>query len=211
MWRVDGQLQVCSLTTLIFRCIYQETTNSRLWTMIPQTPAIQRILFRSQALSAALQYIEAAEAAPRGHVIQLVERSLGSFEPTDNPGRVERAAMGLIVGRPEHIKLEPAESLDQRVFTIVGQAWISWATSVETEEAQRALSQLPAPRGPQPEGGALHLMALQPWAAAVSALIHDDSLEAQRMFRRATELASQCGTETNSAVQWTYAASYFVR
>jgi len=200
------------LTTLISRCIYQERPTLRLWTMsFPKSPAIQRILLRGKSLSAALKFIEGQGALSRVTIIELVERTLESFRPRDNASWVEWVAMGRIVGHPEHVELQPESTQDGQVFTTIGQAWIAWATGVGREEALVALTGIPVPEGPQPEGGALHLMALQPWAAAVNALFHDDFDEAQRWFRRATELASQVGSETNTAVQWTYAATYFGR
>ena len=198
-----------ALTTLIFRCIYQERPTNWLWRMpFPESPAIRRIVIKAKALSAALKLAEGG-AGTQDAVRALVQEAL--TDHSDNSSAVAHVAMSHILGRAAHIDLQTGDTAEGLGFEVVGKAWIAWATGVGTDEAKKALVELPAPQGPQPEGGALSLMAMQPWAAAVSALFHDDFDEARRMFRRATELSSQCGTETNSAVQWTYAASYFGR
>jgi hypothetical protein len=176
--------------------------------MFHKSPQVRRIFDEAAALSAVLQCVE-GQGDP-AEAISLVEK-VAVPKPTDNAGRLVQAAMAFVLQKPVSTELAPGDGLDESIFEAIGRAWIAWATSTGQDQAQKALATIPAPRGPQPEGGALHLMAMQPWAQAVSALLQDDLAEARRFFRRATELSSQCGTETNSAIQWTYAASYFGR
>ncbi len=171
-----------------------------------QSPQIRMIFARADALSAALTCVE--RGCGHEKAVQLVEDVFGP-EPADDYGKLVHAAMAHIIDRPIMVSLQGGETDDQRIFDAVGRAWIAWATGLGRANARKTLQDVPVPKGPRMEGGALHLMAMHPWAQAVTALLQDDLVESRRLFRRATELSSQCGIETNSAIQWTYAASYF--
>jgi len=172
-----------------------------------KSPQIQRILLEADALSAALLCAEGK--GDREDVLRRIEEVLPGLDTADNPSLLTQAAMCHIARRPLQVTLHPGDSTEQWVFEVIARGWVAWATKLGREEARKALRKIPAPKGPRQEGGALHLMAMQPWASAVDALLQHDRDEARRFFRRATELASQCGLETNPAIQWTYAASYF--
>lgn len=189
------------MTNPTLRCICQ------IMSPFLESSSIRAILEQAEALSAALRYVESRRG--REKVVRQVQASLSAHEVTDNPSALIHVAMSHIAGEPSSISLDPPESVEEIVFTTTAQAWIAWATEQNRASSFEKLRTLPIPRGPLPEGGALHLMALQPWAQAVHTLLENNPDEARRWFRRATELSSQCGTETNSAVQWSYAASYF--
>jgi hypothetical protein len=175
-------------------------------TTLPKSPKIQRILAEAKALTAALKLAEGTGSTALVH--QLVAEALDGHNPTDSPTELVNAAMRHILGRPIPTSSETeGGSLEDNIFGVIARAWVAWATGLDRERAHEALRKIPIPKGPLKEGGALHLMAMQPWAQAVDALLQNDLDEARRMFRRATELSSQCGTVTNAAVQWTYAAS----
>lgn len=174
----------------------------------PKSTQIRRIFARAAALSAVLTCVESG--GDREAAVLLVEDVFGPV-PDDDYAKLVHAAMAHIIGRPTDVSLQGGKTDDQRIFDAIGTAWVAWATGEGKADARKALQEIPVPKGPRMEGGALHLMAMQPWAQAVAALLQDDLVESRRLFRRATELSSQCGTETNSAIQWTYAASYFGR
>jgi hypothetical protein len=174
----------------------------------PKSRKIRRILLEADALSAALRCAEGRGC--RDDVTRRQIRDLLSgHEKSDNPSMLIHSAMSHIAEMPFCATFQPGDTTEQWVFEVIARAWCAWAGDTGRAESLKALKDLPVPTGPLPEGGALHLMAMQPWAQAVHALLEADPVEARRWFRRATELSSQCGTETNSAVQWSYAASYF--
>lgn len=202
LWEAKVQLEVVQLTTPSCRCIYLTMAQ------FPESDSVRRIILEAEALSAALKYAE-GRGDRQDAVLALVKGTYTTHEVEDNISATAHVAMEHILGQARPLPLRPVKRADHEVFRIIARAWIAWVTGADREESQKALHELPIPRGPIPEGGALHLMALQPWAQAVHALLKNDLGESRRMFRRATELSSQCGTETNPAIQWAYAASYF--
>lgn len=175
------------------------------------SPAVQQIIAETNALMAVLGCVEGGGGCT--DAAQLVEQALDGHGGDNLEAAVTRFAMERVVGcahgplpdvEPEPIPFE------RHLFETVALAWMRWATGTALDEARADLRSLRKDEGYQPQGGALHLMALRPWQFAVEALIRDDRQEAQRLFRRATELGSQCGTETNPVVQWTYAATFSV-
>ena len=103
-------------------------------------------------------------------------------------------------------KFEPAKKpSDRRMFETIAKAWTTWAMGADPRTLLQSIPK------PSEYGGAIHMMALEPWGAAIKALFEKDADEALRLFRRSMELGSQCETETNDVVQWTYVASFFHR
>ena len=196
-------LEVCTLTTPIQRCIYQGR--------MVDSPAVRQLIAEAEALSAALAYVE--QRGNREEAVRRVEQALRGHEGSDLAAVVVRYAMERILDRehdgPPTVETS-ASPLERHIFETVALAWLRWTTGQDTKVAQEELRGLQEEDGGfQPQGGALHLMSLRPWQFAVQALLAEDPEEARRLFRRSGELGSQCGTETNPVVQWTYAATFW--
>lgn len=92
---------------------------------------------------------------------------------------------------------------DRAMFETLSKAWLTWAAGTNPEELLVSVAK------PAEFGGAIHLMALEPWGFGIRALAKKDVEEARRFFHRSIELGTQYATETNDVVKWTYAASFF--
>lgn len=166
---------------------------------------VNHITVESRALEAALAVVEG-----QGNPAQAsasIEALLSLWTPDDSPGDyVKLAAFRRIVGDslvgPGWLPSSSGPE-DQRIFELTAHAWVTWASG-GTEPFE---SQIDSP--PSGGEGLIHRMALGYWAVAVENLTKKDLPEARRLFRRATELGGQFGTETNPVVLWTYAASFW--
>ncbi len=191
--------------------------------MPSNNPEVLRLIAQAEAVSTALACLDVSipvyPQPPEDQIraLRLVQACLTkSPAPTTVEDRIIQSAMSLILSQevklPEfHPTAEPPE---QQLFEIVAHAWMIWAAGEPSSETLADLSLAfadLAQLAPSMKGGALHLMALQPWRLAVEALLREDNSEAVRQFHRSSELGSQFGTETNPAIQWTYAASFFPR
>jgi hypothetical protein len=173
-----------------------------------EAPGIQNILAGSKALTAALSCVEGEEDSKQAK--ELVLKVFANHETPDMDSWVEHCAMASILDIPQILpRFKPIQDPPERlIFETTALVWMSWVLNLRHTKEHKALLNLKVPSGSK-NGGALQLMALQPWTRAIKALIQGNSTEAQRFFRRTTELGSQFGTETNTAIQWTYAASFF--
>lgn len=146
------------------------------------------------------------DSTQRPTALKLVEQWYARGKKTTVAEQVIRAAQAKILGRPilaVSVKSDAKKSVDVRVFEAFAQAWTLWAAGEDPT------SHLSPSKADDEYGGAIHLMALEPWGEAIRELHSGSAEEARRLFRRSMELGSQCGTETNNVVQWTYAASFF--
>ncbi len=130
-------------------------------------------------------------------------RSEWKGEPIEE--RVVFAAHAKILGSTVTLaKFEPVKKpVDRSLYERTALAWLTWAAGMGPSALLQAL-----PKANE-FGGAIHVMALEPWARATKALHEQDFEEARRLFRRSIELGTQYGTETNEVVQWAYVASFF--
>jgi hypothetical protein len=123
--------------------------------------------------------------------------------------QVTRYAMGKILGEPLPYPLLPDEDStdpERSLFLSTSWAWMVWASGSPTNAALVELKR----QDLQEEGpSVLHHLALSNWALAVRSLLKGDMTEAKRRYRRALDVGSQFGTETNAVIVWTYAASFF--
>lgn len=177
-----------------------------------QSPVVQQLMAEADALSAVLSCVEGGPGG-RERAAQLVEDAYRGHDDRSPEGVLTLFAMERVVGfsHGDPPRTPPVERpYDRHLFEMVALAWIRWATGTDLDRAREDLQKLGEDGGYQPHGGALHMMALRPWQMAVEALIRGDRQEARRLFKRATELGSQCGTETNPSIQWAYAATFFV-
>jgi hypothetical protein len=164
-------------------------------------PALRRILAENAALFAALSFVE--DGGDPANVRKKVADVLLDHEALDLQSQTIHVAMTRIVGSKVEVPSVRTES-KRHAFGVIARAWITWASGGNTDEALQEL-QSETISGK----GAINLMALQPWAEAVASLLSNDLPEARRLFRRATEIGSQLGTEANIVIQWTYAATFF--
>ena len=157
-----------------------------------------------RAMSAALACLQGGD---REETLTLVRAALPMEKPSSVEDLVTQAAMRVILGQPvEPPTFEPAKRpSDRHLFEVTSRGWLVWASQGDRKETLRGLQALSVPSGK----GALHLMALRPWKAAVEALLREEPLESRMLFWRASEMGAQFGTESNPVVQWTYAASFF--
>lgn len=121
---------------------------------------------------------------------------------------VARGAQALILGEPVTAPgFKPVKNpADRRMFEVLASAWLIWAAGGDP------LPYVANASKPNTEyGGAIHLMALEPWGRAIAALAEGNREEALRQFRRSIEFGSQYDIETSDTIQWTYAASFFHR
>ena len=179
-----------------------------------QSPTIRRIIDEAEALTSALRWLR-GDGDP-ADALRRVGLVFPSHEVGDIPiESVIHYSMARILGKAYEPILripDPDVDIEGHVFGTIAEAWVWWDRGVDRELAHTRLRKLGVPRAtPRQEGGAIHLLAMQPWAKAVDALLRDDHEEAKRQFHRATELGSQNGTPSSQAVQWTFAASYLGR
>jgi len=120
---------------------------------------------------------------------------------------VARGAQAKILGKPVAVLgFKPVKKpADRRMFETLATAWLVWASGGDPLPFVASIPK------PGEYGGALHLMALEPWGKAITALAEGHIEEAVRQFRRSIEFGAQYDIETGDAIQWTYAASFFHR
>ena len=166
-------------------------------TGIHESSVTQRIIAESKALRAALANMDNARDLVRG-----------TFEaPRSGPeGEVIATAMLHILGTATAPLTLSAKNPDMAFFCYTANAWSNWVLN-DPAMAKKWLRQ--AGTITEAPGGALHLMALRPWKAAIEALLARNTEEAKKLFRRSLEVSGQMGTSTNVALQWSYAASFF--
>lgn len=141
---------------------------------------------------------------------KFVRRAANAIEPTSVGEWLLLAAMAKILAKPiRGIDFAPVSGpADQHVFTTCATAWMRWAEG-RSDLARAALDAGASEDLHLGRGGALHVMALTPFRAAIEALIRNDTTEARRLFRRSIEIGTQMGTETNPIIQWAFVASFF--
>lgn len=143
----------------------------------------------------------------RGDALRLIRESYDSRTGHTVEDLVTHCAQAKVLGESYRIpQFVPAKNpVDRRTFETLATAWMVWATGGN-----------PGPfvdNVPKPDeyGGALHLMALEPWGKAIQALGDNQIDEAVRWFKRSVEFGAQYDIETSDAIQWSYVASIFHR
>ncbi len=132
-----------------------------------------------------------------------------AHRPDDPESWLKHSAMARLLGEatPFPENLETEKTATAKLFLRGAHAWALWAAGrIQEAQIKLSASEVPSRQG----GDEIHLMALGPWYCGVEALLRGDLLEARRYFRRSMEVGSQFGTETNNAIQWSYAATFFV-
>lgn len=182
--------------------------------MLESNPGVQEVLREADALSAALSCLDGPLT---DEARTLIEDVLSGYMVTDAETQLTFCAMSRLLRRRLNTVPSPTDhqDLDRQVFKKTAGAWMAWAFQsgrgrdmALAELKKMTLLVIEATEG---AGGALHLMALNPWVAAVTALLENNPEEARRQYHRATEIGAQLGTETNPAIQWTYAATFSLR
>lgn len=179
--------------------------------MLASNPGVQEILREAKALSAALKCL----GGPLSDEARtLIEGVLSDYAVTNAETQLIFCAMSRLLGLRRKTVPPPGNSpdIDRQVFEKTAGAWMAWAFQSERGRAM-ALAELKklvliVIETTEGAGGAIHLMALHPWIAAITALLENNHEEARRQYHRATEIGAQLGTETNPAIQWTYAATF---
>lgn len=126
----------------------------------------------------------------------------------------ESIEAAVVRGAMHHMRNEPVElptfepvrqPTDRNVFETIAKAWLMWAADQDPHPLLQTIAK------PTRYGGAIHLMALEPWGQAIHSLAAGDYEKSERLFQRSIGLSSQYGTPSEWAVNWTYAASFFHR
>lgn len=168
-----------------------------------QTPQVQQTIAETKALGAVLAVV--LQGGATDEATALVRSVFEKHRPQDPDTWLRHFAMAHILGVSITLPALASEGDGaQRLFTRTARVWMLWAGG--QLEAARGLLTTPEPNH---EGGEIHLMALGPWCLGLDALLRSDREEARRYFRRATEVGSQLGTETNNAIQWAFGATFF--
>jgi len=168
---------------------------------------ISRLMSESRAVAMVCEAIEGRESPLR---VQQFIQGLFRNQPSDTvEDRITWYAMGKILQSelpaPDRFD-EETEDAERALFLSVAWAWVVWASGGSKDSALAELDKLRL----QEEGpNVLHHLALSNWAFAVRALLTSKTKEAKRRYRRALDVGSQFGTESNPVITWTYAASFF--
>jgi hypothetical protein len=153
---------------------------------------------------------EAIEGRENPLKVQQFIKGIFRNQPSDTvEDLVTWYAMGKITQEelpaPARIDEDPEDS-ERALFLAVAWAWMIWISGGSKNSALAELDRLDL----QEESPlVLHHLALSNWAFAVRALLKGKTKEAKRRYRRALDVGSQFGTESNSVIVWTYAASFF--
>lgn len=115
---------------------------------------------------------------------------------------VAAARIACLKTRPPK-KREPGD-LAQPIATLCD-TWVAWALGrvVHDLAAVEAIAKTEA----VPE--AVHALAIHFWAKALSALLKGELDESRRLWRRAVELTSSFGLDSQPAIVWSYVATFF--
>jgi len=166
---------------------------------------VSRLMTEGRAISVVCEAIEGRENPLKA---QKFVESLLRDQPRDTvEDQVTWYAMARIAGREVHSGPtfdEGDVDHDRELFLATAWAWVMWAAEGPTNKV------LPLHKLSLSDEGSsvLHHIALSNWAKAVKSLLAGDRTEAKRFYRRAVEIGGQFGTETNSVIVWTYAATF---
>lgn len=168
------------------------------------------LLEQGRALTAALDAIEHARHPGEAH--RLVRRVTPLVEPDDIVETVAAQAMAYIAGTnaPKGSDLPVTVSADDQelaeAITILCRASSAYLSGEGVD-----LASVRKVAGMTTKDAAVHAMAVRFWAGALEAVVGNDMREAQRLFRRAYEIASSFGVESQPAIGWLYAAVFLPR
>ena len=169
------------------------------------------LLVEMDALHTLLRMVD--QGGSSDEALALTQQAFGQLLPANSAEeRVISRAMAKILAQPTTVSPKsPVKAPRERhVFESVARAWICWADDPPSEVPLQEIPRLRAQkRGACKQTGAIHLLALYFWAAAVEALAKGERAEAHRLWQRAIELGSSVGTPSNAAILWSYAASFF--
>lgn len=172
---------------------------------------LSTLLVEMDALHTILQVVD--QGVDSDEAISLTRSAFDQPRPVDSAEeRIIFRAMAKILAQPATVSLKsPTKSpWERHVFESVARAWICWADDPASKTPLEEIPRLRVgQRGTCKQAGAVHLLALYFWAAAIEALAKSDRVEARRLWRRAIELGSSFGTPSNAAILWSYAASFF--
>lgn len=164
------------------------------------------LLEQGKALSAALDTIE--HAADPTEALRLIRRVAPLIEPDNVVETTAARAMSFIAGTNapkgsdhpvnDHGLVEAITTLCRASDAYLGRKKFDAAAVRKIAHAEA-------------RDAAVHAMAVRFWACALLALADEDMREAQRLFRRAIEVAASFGVESQPAIAWMYAAVFLPR
>lgn len=175
----------------------------------------EEVFLETEALNAAARLVDFDGNI--SEVIVLVRKAMRRRSTATRPeDRMVDCAMARIVGDKVRVNAESipldANGWARYVTRSVVRAWIAWAAG----DSSKALEELTRLKEAQhtkelvgERSGAVNLMTLYFWASAVEALAHGDPVASRKLWKRAMEVGSTFGTDSNLLVQWAYAGSFF--
>lgn len=158
------------------------------------------------ALSACLRAVEGSEEPFAAK--QLTADVLPAIQPEDLVETTAAAAMAVIAGaRPPRGSDTPVgEAEVSGAITAICAVWREWIAGRKPD--MRRLAEASTNNASE---GVIQAMAVRFWAEALISQIQGEEADARRLWSRAMELASSFGIESQPAISWTYAATYFPR
>jgi hypothetical protein len=164
-----------------------------------------RFLIEGRAIQRLFAAMEGQESL--GESLQLVEH-LHRTQPCDSPEEILTwYAMGKLLGKPLDTPerfIGDDDDTEEALFQTTAWAWMNWACGEDAKKPLFALSELKH----HTEDKLIHVLALSNWSNAVENLLRANLPEAKRRYRRAVDLGSQFGTDTSTAIFWTYSATF---
>lgn len=166
------------------------------------------LLEQSRALTAALDAIEHARHPAEAQ--RLIRRVAPLVTPDDIVETTAARAMAHIAGTnapkgsvlPVNLPVEDGGLSDAiTTLCLASDAYLA-GEKVDVAAVKLIAGTLTA------KEAAVHAMAIRFWARAIESVVEGDMREAQRLFRRAYEIASSFGVESQPAIGWLYAAVF---
>lgn len=172
----------------------------------PSVDAEPRFLIEGRAIQRLFAVMDGQEDL--GGTLDLIER-LHRTQPNDTPDELLTwFAMGKLLGKPleapERFLLGDEDDTEEALFQTTAWAWMAWASGEDARKPLFALEGL----SHHTEDKLIHVLALSNWTTAVENLLRNNLSEAKRRYRRAVDLGSQFGTDTSTAIFWTYSATF---
>jgi hypothetical protein len=170
----------------------------------PQDPVVA-LLAQGEALQSALRVVYLGD---RPDDARLRCRSVAHDTRPDNLVEVLLVtAAARIAGDPPTILKLPRMKDDLTpTITTLCRAWLTWT---QGDVPASVLADIRGVQRTETPDEVVDSMVIQFWAKAMVALFEGDLAEARRLWRRANDLASSFGLDSQPAIAWSYAATFF--
>jgi len=172
--------------------------------IVESNTSLKRPNEQNRALTIGSAYLEGEGS--RDSVALACADLFENIKGTSRPDEVMMGALSKILGlkvkRPT-FKYSPGPAVRKK-YQALSKAWLTWASGADPR-----LILLNIPKSTDEIGNAIEAMTLETWGQAIEALAQDNLKDARRLFHRAIELSVVYGTESSTAIQWSYLASFY--